>query len=57
MSGEGQYVGDEASQWFSKYLGIDCGMYYMSPSHQARFFADHTVYGSLGKHGEQVSQV
>jgi len=55
MSGEGQDVGDEAGQWFSKYLGIECRMYYMSPSHQPRYFVDHTMFGSLGKPGEQVS--
>ncbi|XP_065883425.1 mitochondrial amidoxime-reducing component 1-like isoform X2 [Dysidea avara] len=55
ISGEGQDVGDEASQWFSKYLGIECRMYYMSPSHQPRYFTDHTTYGSLGKPSEQTS--
>ena len=54
INGECQDVGDNAAQWFSKYLGIECRLYYMSPSHKPRYFTDHSRYGSLGKPGEQV---
>ena len=54
MKGECQDVGDSAAQWFSKYLGIECRLYYMSPSHKPRYFTDHSRYGSLGKPDEEV---
>ena len=54
LDGECQDVGDGAAQWFSKYLGIECRLYYMSPSHKPRYFTDHSRYGPLGKPDEQV---
>ena len=54
LGGECQDVGDDAAQWFSKYLGRECRLYYMSPSHKPRYFTDHSRYGPLGKPGEQV---
>lgn len=54
LGGECQDVGDSAAEWFSKYLGIQCRLYYMAPSHKPRFFTDHSLFGSLGKLDEQV---
>ena len=54
LGGECQDVGDSAAQWFSKYLGRECRLYYMSPSHKPRYFTDHSHYGPLGKPDEQV---
>ena len=55
LGGECQDVGDSAAQWFTKYLGRECRLYYMSPSHKPRYFTDHSQYGPLGKPGEQVN--
>ena len=54
INGECQDVGDSAAQWFSKYLGIQCRLYYMTSSHKPRYATEHSRYGSLGKLDEQV---
>ena len=54
LGGECQDVGDTA-QWFIKYLGRECRLYYMSPLPKPRYFTDHYQYGPMGKPGEQVS--
>ena len=54
INGECQDVGDTAAQWFSKYLGIECRLYYMAPSHKPRYTSEHSRYGSLAKPNEQV---
>ena len=54
LDGECQDVGDSAAQWFSKYLGTECRLYYMAPSHKPRYFTEHSMFGPLGKPDEQV---
>ena len=54
INGECQDVGDAAAQWFSKYLGTECRLYYMTPSHKPRYTSEHSRYGSLAKPNEQV---
>jgi len=54
LGGECQDVGDSAAEWFSKYLGTECRLYYMAPSHNPRYFNNHSIFGQLGKPDEQV---
>ena len=49
LGGKCQDDGDSAAQWFTKYLGRERRLYYMSPTHKPRYFTDHSQYGSPRK--------
>ena len=52
MDGEGQYVGDEAAQWFSNYLNKPgCKMYQLS---QPRVISEDEKWGDVGRPDDKV---
>ena len=52
MDGEGQYVGDEAAQWFSSYLNKPgCKMYQLS---QPRVICEDEKWGDVGRPDDKV---
>ena len=52
MDGEGQYVGDEAAQWFSSYLNKPgCKMYQLS---QPRVICEDEKWGDVGLPDDKV---
>ena len=52
MDGQGQYVGDEAAQWFSSYLNKPgCKMYQLS---QPRVICEDEKWGDVGRPDDKV---
>ena len=52
MFGEGQYFGDEAAEWFSKFLNKPgCKMYHMS---QPRLICTDDKWGDVGLPDDKV---
>lgn len=52
MEGEGQYVGDEASEWFSKYMNKPG--YKMYKLSRTRVIRTHDEWSDIGEAGDQV---
>lgn len=52
MEGEGQYVGDEASEWFSKYMNKPG--YKMYKLSRTRIIRTHDEWSDIGEAGDQV---
>ena len=52
MEGEGQYVGDEAAEWFSKYMNKPgFKMYKLS---RPRVIREHDEWSDIGDAGDKV---
>lgn len=52
MEGEGQYVGDEAAEWFSKYMNKPgYKMYQLS---RPRVIREHDEWSDVGEAGDKV---
>ena len=52
MEGEGQYVGDEAAEWFSKYMNKPgFKMYQLS---RPRVIREHDEWSDIGEAGDKV---
>lgn len=52
MEGEGQYVGDEAAEWFSKYMNKPgFKMYKLS---RPRVIREHEEWSDIGEAGDKV---
>ena len=52
MEGEGQYIGDEAAQWFSNYLNKPGYKMYQLSKH--RLIQEDDDWGDIGKPGDKV---
>lgn len=53
MEGEGQYVGDEAAEWFSKYMNKPgFKMYKLS---RPRVIREHDEWSDIGEAGDKVT--
>lgn len=54
MEGEGQYVGDEAAEWFSKYMNKPG--YKMYKLSRPRVIREHDEWSDIGEAGDQVME-
>ena len=53
MEGEGQYVGDEAAEWFSKYMNKPG--YKMYKLSRPRVIREHDEWSDIGEAGDKVT--
>ena len=52
MEGEGQYVGDEAAEWFSNYMGKPGFKVYQLS--RPRVIREHDEWSDIGEAGDKV---
>ena len=55
ITGSGVLVGGDVGAWFSRFLGVECQVIYMSPKHKGRAVHSDPIFGHLARLDNEVS--